>query len=86
MLEIVSNDSNSFHLRRAALALIREILQRSSDARAYVASGDTLLDFVSIVERIQDTGEECDATILSSSSRVNETILSPAALFHQEAI
>ena len=86
LLEIVSNDSNSFHLRRAALALIREILQRSSDARAYVASGETLLDFVSIVERIQDTGEECDATILSSSSRVNETILSPAALFHQEAI
>eukprot|EP00984_Skeletonema_dohrnii_P008490 scaffold3126_cov138-Skeletonema_dohrnii-CCMP3373.AAC.3 len=87
LLEIVSNDSNSFHLRRAALALIREILQRSSDARACVASGETLLDFVSIVERIQDTGEECDATILSSSSsRVNETILSPAALFHQEAI
>ena len=51
-----------------------------------MASGETLLDFVSIVERIQDNGEECDATILSSSSRVNETILSPAALFHQEAI
>lgn len=56
---------------------MREILQRSSDARAYVASGEILLDFVSIVEGIQDT---------EGSSSVNERALSPAAVFQQEAI
>lgn len=78
LLEIISNNSNSFHLRRAALALIREILQRSSVARAYLASGETLLDFVSTVEVL--SGEECDGR------GANETMLSPAALFQQEAI
>jgi hypothetical protein len=77
LLEIISNDSNSFHLRRAALALIWEILQRSSESRAYLAAGETLLDFVSIVEVLS-----CD----DDGIGVNDTILSPAALFQQEAI
>ena len=85
LLEIISKESNSFHLRRAALVLIREILQRSSDARCYLASGETLLEIVSIVEGVQDAGEECDTT-LSSGGRANETAISPAALFQQEAI
>ena len=85
LLEIISNDSNSFHLRRAALVLIREILQRSSDARGYLASGETLLEIVAIVEGVQNADEECDTT-LSSSGRANETTLSPAALFQQETI
>ena len=86
LLEIISNDSNSFHLRRSALALIGEILQRSSDARAYLAIGETLLDFVSVVEGSTNS-EESDAALsnTSSSRGANETILSPAALFQQEA-
>jgi hypothetical protein len=68
LLEIMSTDSNSFHLRRSSVALIREILQRSSDARAYVANGDTLLQFVSIVEGVDDNGEGCDEAASASAS------------------
>ena len=83
LLDILSNDTNSLHLRRSSLALIREILLRSSDARAYVANGDTLLQFVSIVESVEDVGDDC---VSDGGGGINETRLSPAALFQQEAI
>lgn len=83
LLDILSNDTNSLHLRRSSLALIREILLRSSDARAYVADGDTLLQFVSIVESVEDVGDDC---VSGGRGGINETRLSPAALFQQESI
>ena len=83
LLDVLSNDTNSLHLRRSSLALIREILLRSSDARAYVADGDTLLQFVSIVESVEDVGDDC---VSGGRGGINETRLSPAALFQQESI
>lgn len=83
LLDILSNDTNSLHLRRSSLALIREISLRSSDARAYVADGDTLLQFVSIVESVGDVGDDC---VSDGRGGINETRLSPAALFQQESI
>lgn len=52
LIETLSDDENSFRLRRAALAILREILVRSSDSRAFLASGRHLLDFVSMIEAV----------------------------------
>ncbi|KAL7532890.1 hypothetical protein ACHAXR_009354 [Thalassiosira sp. AJA248-18] len=89
LLEILSNASNSFHLRRSALALSREILVRSSDARTFLASGQCLLDFVSMVESVENDhavveegGEHNDEAAPSSSSNV----MSPKSLFQLEAM
>jgi len=58
LLEVLSNTDNSFHLRRAGLVLLKEILDKSSDARTYFASGQILLNFVSVIENAQETVQE----------------------------
>eukprot|EP00581_Thalassiosira_minuscula_P008727 CAMPEP_0183707092 /NCGR_PEP_ID=MMETSP0737-20130205/3749_1 /TAXON_ID=385413 /ORGANISM="Thalassiosira miniscula, Strain CCMP1093" /LENGTH=610 /DNA_ID=CAMNT_0025934667 /DNA_START=83 /DNA_END=1915 /DNA_ORIENTATION=+ len=85
LLEIVSDGSNnSFHLRRSALALVREILDRSSDSRAFFASGRCLLDFVSVIEgvEISEVGEEERVDVPTNSSN----IMSSDSLFQLEAM
>ena len=60
LIATLSDDENSFRLRRAALAVLREILVRSSDSRAFLASGRHLLGFVSLVEGVslQNNGQD----------------------------
>ena len=80
LLEVLSNNTNSFHLRRSALVILREILDRSSDARAYLSSG-LLLNFVSAVENAQD-----DNSTAESGHGGSLNSLSPKSLFQLEAM
>jgi len=75
LFEILSNGTNSFHLRRSGLALARETLVRSSDARAFMVNGRCLLDFVSMVE-----GTDHDREPQNSSN------MCQASLFRLEAM
>ncbi|KAL9188452.1 hypothetical protein ACHAXT_006830 [Thalassiosira profunda] len=75
---IVADGSNSFHLRRAALALMREILERSSEARAFIAEGQVLLDFVSVVEGVdseqtRENGESAQASASAPGTTPGQT-------------
>lgn len=76
LLSTLSESDSSFHLRRAATIICKEILQRSADARAYLNSGVALMDFVSVIQRV-DANE--DQSISSSA-------VSSKRLFQQEAI
>ena len=58
LLTTLSDDKNSFHLRRAALLLSRDILERSSDARAFLNSGGVLMSFVSVIQRVDNSNDE----------------------------
>jgi hypothetical protein len=75
LLSTLQESDNSFHLRRAALIISKEILQRSSDARAYFDSGVVLMDFVSVIQRVDSENESTtDAT------------MAPRRMFQQDAI
>ena len=54
----LSDDKNSFHLRRAALLLSTDILERSSDARAFLNSGGILMNFVSVIQRVDCNNDD----------------------------
>ena len=84
LLEILSNGSNSFHLRRSALGLTREILERSSAARAFLACGRCLLNFARMVEGVENyqVGED-DHT---GGAYRGRSELSPKSLFQLEAM
>lgn len=75
LLQTLSETGNSFHLRRAAMLICREILQRSSDARAYLDSDGILMDFVSMVQKMDDEEEE-----------TSNPVMSPSRIFRQDAI
>ena len=84
LLEILSNGSNSFHLRRSALGLTREILERSSGARAFLACGRCLLNFARMVEGVEnDQVGEDDHT---GGAYRGRSELSPKSLFQLEAM
>mmetsp|Transcript_31948 Transcript_31948/g.69005 ORF Transcript_31948/g.69005 Transcript_31948/m.69005 type:complete len:599 (-) Transcript_31948:2146-3942(-) len=81
LLEVLSDGSNSVHLRRSSLALAREILEKSSDSRAFLASGRCLLDFVSVIEGIEyDQAEEEEGPGEASTN------MSPKSIFQLEAM
>lgn len=84
LLEIICIGTNSFHLRRSALALTRAVLARSSDARSFFGRGRCLLDFVRMIEGVgnDQSGEEDDRASLGGSS----DRLSPRSLFQLEAM
>lgn len=83
LLGVLSDRSNSFHLRRSALDLAREILERSADARAYLAGGRFLLDFVSVVEGVENDHVE-DVEDHSTGASISN--MSPKAMFQLEAM
>ena len=85
-LEVLSNTDNSFHLRRSALAILKEILDKSSDARSYLASGQILLDFVSVIENAQETAQENTEENGTTSSSTGLNNMSPTSLFKLEAM
>ncbi|KAL3805834.1 hypothetical protein HJC23_007795 [Cyclotella cryptica] len=58
LLETLSNDENSFHLRRASLSLLKEILERSSDARAHLSNGSLLMDYIAMIQRVNAVQQE----------------------------
>lgn len=76
LLTTLSESDNSFHLRRAALIICKEILQRSADARAYLDRGGALMDFVSVIQRIDGNEDGSNSNPAVSSKR----------LFQQDAI
>lgn len=78
LLSTLSEVDNSYHLRRAALTLCREILERSSDARAYLNSGEVLMDFVSVIRKVNG---ECD-----EEGSIDSTSISPRRMFQLDAI
>ena len=78
LLSTLSEVENSFHLRRAALAILKEILERSSDARAYLDSGGVLMDFVSAIQRLNDDNQ--------GEVGIDATSMSPKMMFQQDAI
>mmetsp|Transcript_22533 Transcript_22533/g.48801 ORF Transcript_22533/g.48801 Transcript_22533/m.48801 type:complete len:580 (-) Transcript_22533:217-1956(-) len=84
LLEILSNGSNSFHLRRSGLALARGVLERSSDARTFLASGQCLLDFVSVVEGVDNDHVEEDGNNGDTSNTSPQ--MSPKSMFQLEAL
>ena len=87
LLETLSDGTNSFHLRRSALTLMREILERSSDARIFLASGQHLLDFVSIVERVEnDQSDVVEEEAEQNAGASSTNRMSPKSLFQLEAI
>jgi len=77
LLEIICENNNSFHLRRSALALIREILERSSHGRMYFSSERHLLEFVSMVENCEEMEGETNRSSGGHTSK---------STFQQEAI
>jgi hypothetical protein len=84
LLEILSDASNSFHLRRSALALTRQILVRSSAVRAYFACGRCLLNFARMIkgeenDQVEDNGRD-------GGSYRGISNLSPKSLFQLEAM
>ena len=84
LLEILSNGSNSFHLRRSALGLTREILERSSAARAFFACGRCLLNFARMVEGVENdqVGEDGH----NGGAYRGRSELPPKSLFQLEAM
>jgi len=84
LLEVLSNTDNSFHLRRSALVLLKEILDKSSDARSYFASGQILLNFVSVIENAQETVQENNEENGTTSSSTGLNNMSPKSLFQLE--
>ena len=85
LLETLSDTSNSYILRRAALTITREILERSSNARAYLAEGQCLLDFVSMVEGISTDNQHGQETSEGGGHNSNAT-MATASIFQLEAI
>ena len=86
LLEVLSNTDNSFHVRRSTLVLLKEIVDRSSDARAYWASGQILLDFVSVIENAQEVVQENNEENGTTSSTGLNNSMSPKSLFQLEAM
>ena len=84
LLEVLSNTDNSFHLRRAGLVLLKEILDKSSDARSYFASGQILLNFVSVIENAQETVQENAEENGTTSSSTGLNNMSSKSLFQLE--
>ena len=84
LLEILSDASNSFHLRRSALGSTRQILVRSSAARAYFACGRRLLNFARMVEGGDNDQVENDSS--DGGSYRGSLGLSPKSLFRLEAM
>ncbi|KAL7550994.1 hypothetical protein ACHAWF_017412 [Thalassiosira exigua] len=81
LLEVLSDGAHSLRLRRAALALAGEILDRSADARAYLAGeGGRLLDLASVVEA---AGDEPGGEEPTNGGADGEA--SPASTFRREA-
>jgi len=86
LLEVLSNTDNSFHLRRSACHILKEILDKSSDARSYLASGQILLNFVSVIENAQETEQENTEENGTTSSSTGLNSMSPKKLFQLEAM
>jgi hypothetical protein len=69
LLSTLAETENSFHLRRAALILCKEILIRSSDARAFLARESILMDFVSTIRQAdQQDGSNSVAKIFQQEA------------------
>jgi len=77
LLETLADSSNSYHLRRAALVIIKEVLTRSSDARCHLASGRNLMEFVEIIRAIGSDDDDAELNTEQQSS--------PKVVFQQEA-
>jgi len=86
LLDVLYNTDNSFHLRRSALIILNEILDRSSDARSYFASGQILLDFVAVIENAQETMQENNEENGTTSSSTGLNNMSPKSVYQLEAM
>ncbi|KAL3787418.1 hypothetical protein HJC23_001815 [Cyclotella cryptica] len=82
LLETLSNDENSFHLRRAAFSLLKEILERSSDARAHLSNGSLLMDYIAMIQRVNVVKQE-----EAPSSNINGGVVDMSRnMFQQEEL
>ena len=85
LVETLSDSENSFRLRRAGLAVLRDILVRSSDSRAFLATGRHLLDFVAMIEAVSHQNDGQDARQEQSAFQLEaiELVQEMAAKFGQ---